>query len=103
MMTARFRWGRRQLYESGHLYADRINTVSPSYAAEIQTKEFGCGLDDILRMCSFKLSGILNGIDYETNDPEKDPVIPYNFSVKNLAGKKRTKRLCKEIRPSGQA
>ena len=77
--------------KAGIFYADRINTVSPSYAAEIRTKEFGCGLDDILRMCSFKLSGILNGIDYETNDPEKDPTIPYNFSVKNLAGKKKDK------------
>ncbi|WP_244470135.1 glycogen/starch synthase, partial [Enterococcus cecorum] len=45
------------------LYANKITTVSPSYAQEIQTREFGCGLDVILRMENSKLSGIVNGID----------------------------------------
>lgn len=73
--------------KTGILYAGRINTVSPSYAEEIQTPEFGSGLDGVLRMEKDKLSGILNGINYEINDPEKDPLIPTNFSREDLTGK----------------
>ena len=49
--------------KAGIFYADRVNTVSPTYAAEIQTPEFGCGLDEVLRMVNYKLSGILNRIN----------------------------------------
>ncbi|AYW45177.1 glycogen synthase GlgA [Tetragenococcus koreensis] len=77
--------------KAGILYADRITTVSPSYAQEIQTPEFGCGLEVILRMEAGKLSGILNGIDYEANDPETDPVLNEHYSVKDLSGKYQNK------------
>ncbi|MHC5216165.1 glycogen synthase GlgA [Enterococcus sp. LJL128] len=73
--------------KTGILYAGRVNTVSPSYAQEIQTPEFGSGLDGVLRMEKDKLSGILNGINYTMNNPETDPLIPANFSVADLNGK----------------
>lgn len=77
--------------KAGIFYADRVNTVSPTYAAEIQTPEFGCGLDEVLRMVNYKLSGILNGIDYDTFDPKTDKALPYKFDRKNLKGKSKDK------------
>ncbi len=76
--ATRFRDGVNYL-KAGILYADRVNTVSPTYAEEIKTAEFGFGLDGILRLEQGKLSGILNGIDYEMNDPETDQLILENF------------------------
>lgn len=70
--------------KAGILYADRVTTVSPSYAEEIKTPEFGSGLDVILRMESGKLSGILNGIDYEAFDPATDPALFANYDKKQL-------------------
>ncbi|MGT2907415.1 glycogen synthase GlgA [Streptococcus dentiloxodontae] len=69
------------------LYADRVTTVSPTYAGEIQTPEFGKGLDQIMRMESGKLSGIVNGIDTDLLNPETDSYIAHHFSVKDLSGK----------------
>ncbi|EOL45861.1 glycogen synthase GlgA [Enterococcus caccae] len=89
--ATRFRDGINYL-KAGILYADRVNTVSPTYAEEIKTSEFGFGLDGILRLEQGKLSGILNGIDYEMNDPETDKLIPANFSIKNLSGKMQNKQ-----------
>lgn len=77
--------------KAGILYADRVNTVSPSYAEEIKTSEFGSGLDPILRMESGKLSGILNGIDYELNNPETDTALVSPYSVDDLSGKAANK------------
>lgn len=70
--------------KAGILYADRVTTVSPSYAEEIKTPEFGAGLDVILRMESGKLRGILNGIDYDAFDPAKDPALFANYDQKHL-------------------
>ena len=78
------------------LYADRVTTVSPSYAGEIQTPEFGKGLDQIMRMESGKLSGIVNGIDTDLLDPETDAHIPYHFSVDDLSGKAKDKAALQE-------
>lgn len=88
--AARFGDGVNYL-KTGILYADRVNTVSPAYAEEIKTPEFGFGLDGVLRLEQEKLSGILNGIDYEINDPETDQLIPANFSIHDLSGKKKNK------------
>jgi len=62
-------------------FADVVNTVSESYAREIQTPEYGEGLDELLRRNTHKLHGILNGIDYEIFDPERDPNIPHHYSA----------------------
>ncbi len=67
--------------------ADRISTVSPRYAREIQTIEYGEGLDGILRNRKDILSGILNGADYSLWDPTTDPHIPENYSASDRAGK----------------
>lgn len=79
------------MLKTGILYADRVNTVSPSYAREIQTSEFGCGLEGVLQYVSGKVSGILNGIDYDVYDPETDSTIEHHFSVKDLTGKAKAK------------
>lgn len=73
--------------KSGIAYANHINTVSPSYAEEIKTAEFGAGLEEILRMENQKLSGILNGIDYEMNNPSDDPALVAPFDTADLTGK----------------
>lgn len=89
--------GALNFMKAGILYADRVNTVSPSYAEEIKTPEFGSGLDVILRMEDGKLSGILNGIDYDINDPETDPALKYHYSVTDLAPKKANKADLQEL------
>ncbi|GAA2963346.1 glycogen synthase GlgA [Lactobacillus kefiranofaciens subsp. kefirgranum] len=77
--------------KTGILYADRVTTVSPSYAREIQTPEFGQGLDGILRMCSHKVTGILNGIDFKRYNPETDPDIKADYNVRKLRKKVQNK------------
>ena len=82
--------------KAGILYADRVTTVSPSYAHEIMTPEFGCGLDQILRMESGKVSGIVNGIDTDIYDPETDNLLEYHFNKDDLSGKLANKRALQE-------
>lgn len=82
--------------KAGVLYADRVTTVSPSYAGEIQTPEFGKGLDQLMRMESGKLTGIVNGIDTEVLNPETDPHLVAPFSAADLSGKSANKRLYKK-------
>lgn len=65
-------------------YADRITTVSPSYAREILTTEFGEGLDDLLRLREDAIGGILNGLDYHVYNPRTDPHIPVQFDLSSL-------------------
>jgi starch synthase len=62
-------------------FADVVNTVSERYAAEIQTPEYGEGLDELLRRNSHKLHGVVNGIDYEIFDPQRDPNITHQYSA----------------------
>ena len=84
-------YGRISFLKAGIRYSDRLTTVSPSYAAEILTPEFGCGLDGVLRQRVLDLTGILNGADYQIWDPSADPYIAANYDAHDLAGK----RLCK--------
>ena len=69
----------------GIRYADVVNTVSPTYASEIMAEEFGEGLDALLRERRSRVFGILNGIDYETNDPASDPFVEKKFTARSLA------------------
>ncbi|HQG31681.1 MAG TPA: glycogen synthase GlgA [Deltaproteobacteria bacterium] len=80
-------YGRINVMKAGIVFADRVTTVSPSYSLEIQTPEFGSGLEGLLRSVSYKLSGIVNGIDTHVWDPAHDKLIPCTFSPGNLAGK----------------
>lgn len=77
--------------KGGMNFSDRITTVSPTYAQEIMTPAFGEGLDGAIRHNSWKLRGIINGIDYDLNNPENDPLIPHHFSIDDLAGKVENK------------
>ncbi len=85
-------FGRLSYIKGGIAYADALNTVSPTYAREIQTPEYGFGLDGALRARSAQLSGILNGVDYQEWSPEVDPHIPARYSARDLAGKAVCKR-----------
>ena len=69
------------------IYSDAVTTVSPTYAEEICTPEYGEGLDGLFRSRKYKLSGIVNGIDYKDIDPETDKRIGAHFSANELAGK----------------
>ncbi len=84
-------WGQLSFLKGGVVFADRINTVSPTYAREIQTPRFGCGLDGLLRHRSDRLTGILNGID-SSWDPARDPVLTKNYSLRDPEGKSANKR-----------
>ncbi|MGQ9706627.1 MAG: glycogen synthase [bacterium] len=83
----------------GGFLCDAVNTVSPTYAKEITTQEFGFGLDDDLRRIEYKLSGILNGIDYELWNPNTDSDIPANYCKDNFENKHKIckPRLQKEL------
>jgi starch synthase len=84
-------WGKVSLLKAGIMYSEAITTVSPSYAREIQTPEFGMGMEGVLRRRKNVLHGILNGIDYDVWNPEEDGHLPANYSPKELAGKARCK------------
>jgi starch synthase len=77
--------------KGGLVFADALTTVSPTYAREVLTPEFGVGLDPVLRQRRDDLHGILNGIDADAWDPTKDPHLPAHFSAKAPAGKARCK------------
>ncbi len=81
-------WGKVNFMKAGIQASDLLNTVSETYAREIQsTAEFGYGLEGVLRARSNDLSGIVNGIDYSEWDPESDPSLPAHFSTRDLSGK----------------
>ena len=85
--------GRNQIsfLRSGILSADRIITVSPTYAAEIQTPEYGCGLDEALRRLKLPVRGILNGADYDSWNPACDACLTANYDVATVSEKQRCK------------
>ena len=77
--------------KGGLVFSDRVNTVSPTYAQEIQHEEFGYGLSDLLAYRNERLSGILNGIDMKEWNPAKDPMIKKNYSIKTINNKSSNK------------
>jgi starch synthase len=89
-------FGEINYLKGGIVFADLISTVSKKYSEEIQTAEFGHGLDGVLRTRKEDLFGIVNGIDYDEWNPEKDPLIPYRYSVDTLQEKSRCKRALQE-------
>ena len=91
-------FGRVSYIKGGISFADALNTVSPTYAREIQTPEYGFGLDGALRARAGVLTGILNGVEYRDWSPEADPLIPANYSAEDLSGKAVSKqRLIEEF------
>ncbi len=86
-------YGGWSFMKGGLTFADRINTVSENYAREIQTPEYACGLEGLMQTLdrTGRLSGILNGIDYEIYNPKTDPYIPSHFEPDNLRGKAECK------------
>ena len=85
-------FGNVNFLKGGLIYSDYLTTVSRKYAQEIQTSEFGFGLEGVIRARGDRLVGILNGVDYSAWSPDKDTLIPMKFSAKNMAGK----RACKD-------
>jgi len=85
-------FGRVSYIKAGIALADALSTVSPTYAREIQTPEYGFGLDGALRARSNVLTGILNGVDYREWNPETDPLIPARYSEGDMSGKEICKR-----------
>jgi starch synthase len=89
-------YGDLNLMKAGIAFASKVNTVSPRYAHEIQTPEFGEGLDGFLRRRRNDLSGILNGVDYSQWNPETDNRIAANYSLDDMSGKIKCKRALQE-------
>ena len=83
--------GKLSFMKAGLVYSDRVTTVSPTYAREICTPEFGCGLEGVLRERGATLSGILNGVDYAIWSPD-DSSIACRYSAENMKGKSACKK-----------
>ena len=82
---------RMSFIKGGIVFSDRVNTVSPTYADEVRTARFGCGLDGLLRQIGQRFSGILNGIDYQVWDPASDPLILQNYDAERFGLKAENK------------
>ncbi|MDR1009791.1 MAG: glycogen synthase GlgA [Opitutaceae bacterium] len=80
-------YGQMNFLKAGILFADRVTTVSPRYAQEIQTPEFGCGLDGVIATRAEDLAGLLNGIDTTVWNPATDTHLPATYTAADLAGK----------------
>ena len=89
-------WGRISFLKAGIASADAITTVSPTYAREILTPEYGCGMDGLLRHRAASLTGILNGADYSVWDPSADPWLTKNYCLDSLAGKAACKHALRD-------
>lgn len=85
-------FGDINLMKAGIVFSDEITTVSEMYAQEIQTPEYGCGLDGILRVRGDHLTGIMNGIDYAIWSPDGDKLIPSGYTLQNMRGKTTCKK-----------
>lgn len=85
-------WNNVSLLKAGIVYADVVNTVSPSYAREIETPEFGCGMEGVLRDRDAALHGVVNGIDDSVWNPAGDPFIAAAYGPDDLSGKQACRR-----------
>jgi starch synthase len=85
-------YGKVNLLKAGLVFSGVLNTVSPTYSREIQSPEFGQGLEGVLRIRRPDLFGIINGVDYQQWNPAQDPYIAQSYDVRSLKGK----RVCKE-------
>jgi len=83
--------GQLSFMKAGLKFSDRVTTVSPSYAREIATEEFGCGLDGVIRARGGQVSGILNGVDGDIWNPASDALIEAGYTAESLDGKARCK------------
>lgn len=91
-------WGRVSFIKGGLMFADRLTTVSPRYAREIQTAEFGEGLEGVLLSRARDLDGIVNGLDPEQWNPATDAALAEPYTASNISGKTRNKaRLLQEL------
>jgi starch synthase len=75
---------RMSFIKGGLVYSDLVNTVSPTYADEVRTPRYGCGLDGLLRQLGGRFRGILNGIDYHAWDPKTDKLIAQNYASDSI-------------------
>lgn len=97
--------GRISFLKAGLVYAERLSTVSPTYAQELRTPAFGMGLEGVLRERAAVFTGILNGIDEAAWDPARDPAIAASYDRRRLAGKARNKRALQDalgLSPDGE-
>ena len=85
-------FGRLNFLKGALIFSDCLTTVSPKYAEEIQTPQFGHGLDGVVRSRADRLTGILNGVDYTAWSPERDRLIAARYSPKDLSGKLECKQ-----------
>ncbi len=90
-------FGKVNLLKGALIFSDKISTVSPTYAKEIQTKEYGCGLEDMLKQRNEDLIGILNGVDYTYWNPKTDPLIYAPYTSEDLKGKEDNKKKLQEF------
>ncbi len=90
-------WGRVSYLKGGIVFSDKVTTVSPTYAREILTPEFGFGFEGILASRSADLVGILNGIDTDVWNPQTDPYLPAHFTADTLEPKATVKKALLEL------
>src|SRR5579859_755397 len=90
-------FGSVNFLKAGLVYSDYLTTVSKTYAKEIQTPEYGYGLDGVVRNRADRLVGIVNGVDYSAWSPDKDRLIAMKFSAKDMSGKQVCKQAVLEL------
>ncbi len=90
-------YGQMNFMKGGIVFSDVVTTVSEKYSLEIQTPEYGHGLDGVLRERSAAIHGILNGVDYAAWNPETDPHIAANYRAEDLSGKKKCKEELRQV------
>ncbi len=90
-------YGKVNFLKGGIIFSDAITTVSRKYAKEIQTPEYGFGLEGVIRQRADRLTGIVNGVDYAVWSPEADKLIAQNYSAQNLDGKRACKKDLLEV------